>query len=112
MTGWLDSILSIVTVLTNMASLPSTSRGSGPSQQTYTAEQALQMIWDRDDSQDDLLSDDSLEHDGKGSDDEEIADDVCQLLVRLPQHKGNQSPDSDSSAERASVDFECSERLW
>ena len=63
-----------------MASLPSTSRGSGPSQQTYTAEQAQQMIWDGDDSRNDILSDDSLEHNGKGSDDEESADDVRQLL--------------------------------
>ena len=56
-----------------MACLPLTSRGSGPSQQTYTAEQALQMIWDGDDNQDDLLSDELSEHDGKGSDDQEIA---------------------------------------
>ena len=38
------------------------------------------MIWDGDDSQNDILSDDSLEHNDRGSDDEEIADDVHQLL--------------------------------
>ena len=38
------------------------------------------MIWDGDDSRNDILSDDSLEHNGKGSDDEEIADNVHQLL--------------------------------
>ena len=71
-----------------MTSLPSTSRGSGPCQQTSTAEQALQMIGDEDDNQDDLLSEDSLEHDGKGSDDEEIADNVPQLLGHCPSTRG------------------------
>ena len=38
------------------------------------------MIWHGDDSQNDILSDDSLEHNVKGIYDEEIADDVRQLL--------------------------------
>ena len=68
------------------------------------------MIWDGDDSRNDILSDDSLEHDGKGSSDEEIADDVCHLLGQnVPAQR--ESDDSDSSAEQASVDFEHSERL-
>ena len=93
-----------------MASLPTISRGSGPSQKTYTAEQAFQMIWDRDDNRGDLLSDDSLEHDGKVNDDEEIADDVRQLLCQtVPAQR--ESDDSDSSTERVSVDFEHNERL-
>ena len=62
-----------------MASQPSTRRDSDPRQQTYTAEQALQIIYDVDDNRNDILSDDSLAHRGKGSDDEEIANDV---LVR------------------------------
>ena len=46
------------------------------------------MIWDRDDSRDDHLSHHSLEHDGKGSNDEEIADVVRQLLSDCPSTKG------------------------
>ena len=38
------------------------------------------MIWDGDDSRNDILSDDSLKHNGKGSNDKEIANDVRQLL--------------------------------
>ena len=47
------------------------------------------MIWDEDENQDDLLSNDSLEHEGKGSDDKETVDNVRQLLIRLPKHRGN-----------------------
>ena len=38
------------------------------------------MICDGDDSWNDILSDDSLEHKGKGSNDKEIVNDVRQLL--------------------------------
>ena len=49
-----------------------------------------------------------MEHSGKGSDDEEIADDVRQLLGQTaPAQRG--SDDWDSSAERASMDFEHSD---
>ena len=91
-------------------SLPSTSRCSRPSQQTCTAEQALQTIRDGDDNQD-ILSDGSLEHDGEGSDDEETADDVRQLLGQTAPAR-RESEVSHSSAEQARVDFEHSERLW
>ena len=108
---WLAGWTALRLLLTNMASLPSTSWGSGPSQQTYTAEQALQMIWDGDDNQDNLSSDDSSKHDGKESEDEEITDCVRQLLGQTAPAQ-SKSGDSDSSAERVSMDFEHSERLW
>ena len=73
---WLAGWTALCLLFANMALQHSTSRGSSPSQQTYTAEQALQMIWDGDDNWDDLLSDDSLEHEGDGSNDEEIAKDA------------------------------------
>ena len=47
------------------------------------------MIWDGDDNQNDSLSDD-----GKGSDDEEIADDVHQLLGQTAPAQ-RESDDSD-----------------
>ena len=70
----------------------------------------MQIIWDGDDNCDNLLSDDSSEHDGKGSIDEKIADCVRQLLGQTAQTQ-SESDDSDSSAEQASIDFEHSERL-
>ena len=88
----------------------STGRGSHPSQQTHTAKQALLMICDGDENQVYLSSDDSVENKGKGSDDEEIADDVCRLLGQTaPAHR--ESDDSDGSVEQANADLEHSERL-
>ena len=56
------------------------------------------------------FTDESLEHDGKGSKDEEIANDVRQLLGQtVPAQR--ESDDLDSSAKQASADFEHSERL-
>ena len=65
------------------------------------------MIWDGDDNQNDIFSDDSLERNGKGSNDEKIVDDVRQLLG---QTAPAQRDDSDSSVEIARVDFEHSDR--
>ena len=50
-----------------------------------------------------------MEHAGKGSNDEEIANDIRQQLGQTATAQ-RESDDSDSSAERASVDFEHSDR--
>ena len=94
-----------------MMSLPSTSRGSDPSQKTYTAEQALQIIWDRDDNLNDLLSDDSLEHDGKEVMMMKLPTMFVNCCARLSQHIGNGTTWLAVLSKRVSVDFEHSERL-
>ena len=67
------------------------------------------MIWDGDDSRNDILSDDSLEHNGN---DKEIANNVCQLLGQTaPAQREWGDSYLYSSAERASVDFEHSARI-
>ena len=109
MTGWLDSPVSIV-------SKYGVATFNKPKQRTesanFTAEQVLQMTWDGDDNRDDLLSDDSAEHDhGKGSNNEKIADEIRQLLGKNARAQRD-SDDSDSRAEQAIVDSEHSERLW
>ena len=67
-------------LLANRASQASTSLGSGPICKLTQLSGLRKMIWDGDDDRDDLLFDESLKHEGEGSDDEVTADDVRQLL--------------------------------
>ena len=64
------------------------------------------MICDGDNNSNALLSDDSLEHEGEGSNDKEIANDMfVNCWVRLPKHKGNQTTWI-GNVEPVSVDLE------